>query len=73
MDFTSNCEIAVVPQPSRAICRTESQLKLKRKRADLASIEDVRSQRQNLARGPVTMSAIRAIQDAMYSRPSMSF
>ena len=45
-------------------CNYEGQLK--RRLADFATNEDVKSRRQELARGPVSMSEIRRIQDAMY-------
>ena len=40
--------------------------KQKKRRADIATNDEVKSRRQDIARGPVSMSEIRLIQDALY-------
>ena len=52
-------------------CNYEGQLK--RRRADLATNDEVKSRRQELARGPVSMSEIRRLQDALYNKSPTLF
>ena len=40
--------------------------KQKKRRADIATNDEVKRQRQDMAGGPVSMSEIRRIQDALY-------
>ena len=72
MDFANHGDNMAVSQPLRAIeiCRIQGQLK--RKRPELATIADAKLRRHFFARGPVSMSEIRRIQDVLYSKSAMS-